>query len=162
MSHVQVVLKNITVRPITIKQGVKVAVIEAANAVPQMLAPKEIGEGMEAVSKSAQGRINNMNPKAHSSELEGMPKVEVDRTPLSAEQIEVLFTKIDFGEGTKEWTNKQCETARALLVKYSFLFAMDSMDLGKTDLVKHHIELTNYTPIKDWYRWILPQQYEEV
>ena len=39
---------------------------------------------------------------------------------------------------------------------------MDSMDLGKTDLVKHHIELTNYTPIKDRYRQILPQQYEEV
>ena len=46
-------LKNITARPITIKQGVKAAVIEAANAVPQMLAPKEIGEGIEAVSKSA-------------------------------------------------------------------------------------------------------------
>ena len=28
------------------------------------------------------------------------------------------------------------------------------MDLGKTDLVKHHIELTNYTPIKDRYRRI--------
>ena len=52
--------------------------------------------------------------------------------------------------------------ARALLVKYSFLFTMDSMDLGKTDLVKHHIELTNYTPIKDWYRQIPPKQYEEV
>ena len=49
-----------------------------------------------------------------------------------------------------------------MLTKYSFLFAMDSMDLGKTDLVKHHIELTNYTPIKDRYRRIPPQQYEEV
>ena len=32
----------------------------------------------------------------------------------------------------------------------------------KTDLVKHHIELTNYTPIKDRYRRIQPQQYEEL
>ena len=72
------------------------------------------------------------------------------------------MTKIDFGEGTKEWTQEQKERARALLTKYSFLFAMDSMDLGKTDLVKHHIELTNYTPIKDRYRRIPPQQYEEV
>ena len=127
-----------------------------------MLAPKEIGGGMEAVSKSAQGGINTKNPKAYSSEPEGKPKAEVDQTPLSAEQIEVLLTKIDFGEGTKEWTDEQREKARALLVKYSFLFAMDSMDLGKTDLVKHHIELTNYTPIKDQYRWIPPQQYKEV
>ena len=39
-------LKNITARPVTIKQGVKVAVIKAANAVPKMLAPKELGGGM--------------------------------------------------------------------------------------------------------------------
>ena len=58
--------------------------------------------------------------------------------------------------------DEQHEKARTLLVKYSFLFAMDSMDLGKTNLVKHHIELTNYTPIKDRHRRILPQQYEEV
>ena len=37
---------------------------------------------------------------------------------------------------------------------------MDSVNLGKTDLVKHHIELTNYTPIKDRYRQIPPQQYD--
>ena len=65
-------------------------------------------------------------------------------------------------KGTKEWTQEQKERARALLTKYSFLFAMDNLDLGKTDLVKHHIELTNYTPIKDRYRRIPPQQYEEV
>ena len=74
----------------------------------------------------------------------------------------MLLTKIGFNEGTTGWTNEQREEARTLLVKYSFLFAMDSMDLSKTDLVKHHIELNNYTPIKDWYRQILPQQYEEV
>ena len=31
-----------------------------------MLAPKEIGGGIEAVSKSAQGAINTENPEAHS------------------------------------------------------------------------------------------------
>ena len=149
---VEVMLKNITAGPIMIKQGVKVAVIEAANAVPKMLAPKEIGGEVEAVSKSAQGGINTNNPDVHSSEPEGKSKAEVNRTPLSAEQIEVLLTKIGFDEGTKGWADEQCKNARALLVKYSFLFAMDSLDLGKTDLVKHHIELTNYTPIKDWHR----------
>ena len=161
-NRVEVILKNITARPITIKQGVKVAVIQAANAVPKMLAPRQIGEGMEAVSKSAQGGINTKNPNTHSAGLEGKSKTEVDQTPLSAEQVEVLLTKIGFNEVTTGWTDEQCKEARTLLVKYSFLFAMDSMDLGKTDLVKHHIELNNYTPIKDQYRRILPQQYEEV
>ena len=74
----------------------------------------------------------------------------------------MLLAKIGFNEGTTGWTDEQQEEARTLLVKYSFLFAMDRMDLGKTDLVKHHIELNNYTPIKDRYRQIQPQQYEEV
>ena len=39
---------------------------------------------------------------------------------------------------------------------------MDSMDLGKTDLIQHHIELTDYTPIKDRYRRIPPHWYDEV
>ena len=77
-NRVEVMLKNITARPITINQGVKVAVIEAANAVPKVLAPKEIGEGVEAVIKSAQGGINTKNTKTHSSEQEGKPKAEVD------------------------------------------------------------------------------------
>ena len=131
---------------------IKVAVIEAANAVPKMLAPKQIGEGMEAVSKSAQGGINTKNPNTHSTGLEGKSKTEVDQTPLSAGQVEVLLTKISFKEGTTGWTDEQCKEARTLLVKNSFLFAMDGMDLGKTDLVKHHIKLNNYTPIKDRYR----------
>ena len=77
-SCVEVMLKNITARPITIKQGVKVALIEATNAVHQMLAPKETGGGMKAVSKSAKIGINTKNPKTHSSGPEGKPKAEVD------------------------------------------------------------------------------------
>ena len=168
-NRVEVMLKNITAQSITIKLGEKVARIEPANAVPHMLAPK-LQEGVvPIVNKSAEAgleagtRGSGLKPQPQGSKKEpNKNKAEVDRTPLSAEQIETLLTKIDLGEGTKEWTQEQKERARALLTKYSFLFAMGSMDLGKTDLVKHHIELTNYTPIKDRYRRIPPQQYEEV
>ena len=36
------------------------------------------------------------------------------------------------------------------------------MDLGKTDLIQHHIKLINYMPIKDRYCRIPPHQYDEV
>ena len=36
------------------------------------------------------------------------------------------------------------------------------MDLGRTDLIQHHIDLTDYTPIKDRYHRIPPHQYDEV
>ena len=168
-NRVEVMLKNITARPITIKSGEKVAKFEPANIVPHMLAPQSPESVDPMVSKSAEAgleagtRGSCLKPRPQgSNKKSGKTKAEVDRTPLSARQIEMLLTKIDFDDRTKEWTQEQKERAKALLTKYNFLFAMDSMDLGKTDLVKHHIELTNYTPIKDKYRRIPPQQYKEV
>ena len=57
---------------------------------------------------------------------------------------------------------EQQRQVKEVIWKYSFLFAMDSSDLGHTDLVKHHIELTDYTPIKDRYQHIPSHQYDEV
>ena len=155
-SRVEVMIENITARPVVVKSGVRIARVEPANAVPNMLALKLQEDGVPVVHKSAEVGLGagKVEPKK--------AQAEVDQTPLSAEQIEVLLSKIDFKEGTKEWSEDQRERARAALTKYSFLFAMDSLDLVKTDLVKHHTELTNYAPIKDRYRRIPPQQYEEV
>ena len=36
-------MKNLTARPVTIHQGVKVATMSVANIVPHMLAPEEVG-----------------------------------------------------------------------------------------------------------------------
>ena len=152
--RVQVMIKNITARLITIKQGEKVARIKAANVVPQMLAPKIVEESISILSKSVQ-------LGTESEEIS--QETEVDRTPLSAEQFEMLLTKLNLiNEGAKDWSPQQKDKAKQVLCGYSFLFAMNSTDLEKTDLVKHHIELRNYTPIKDRYRRILPHQYEEV
>ena len=73
-----------------------------------------------------------------------------------------LFEQIKLEEGTSHWTEEQCSRVRTVIEKYSFLFAMNSLDLGQTDLVKHDIQLDNYIPIKDRYRRIPPHQYEEV
>ena len=89
-------------------------------------------------------------------------KSEVDKTPLTPEQMKQLFEQIKLEEGTSHWTEEQRSWVRTVIEKYSFLFAMSSSDLGRTDLVKHHIQLDNYTPIKDRYRRIPPHQYEEV
>ena len=88
------------------------------------------------------------------------PKLEVDRMPLSPDQMKRLFEQIKLEEGTSNWTEEQFSKVQTVIDKYSFLFAMDSLDLGWTDLVKHHIQLDNYTPIKE-YR-IPPHQYKEL
>ena len=107
-SHrVQVMIKNITARPIKVQSGNRVANVEAANVVPDMLAPKV---DQKLISKSAkvdheadtQGSSHDAQPRGQTRDPENTKK-EVDRTPLSSEQLELLFDKINFVEGTKDW-----------------------------------------------------------
>ena len=182
--RVKVMIKNLTARVIKVQQGSKVASIEAANVVPHMLAPQEM--------QSPQNNVNTMKNAHVEVSREDLPmsddddstgatskeqddvapsgstikgatsKPEVDRTPLSPEQMKILFEQIKLEEGTAEWTEEQKNRVKSVIENYSFLFAMNSLDLGRMDLVKHHIELNNYTPIKDRYHRIPPHQYEEV
>ena len=80
---------------------------------------------------------------------------------LTADQLKELHEKLQLKERTIGW-EPELKTKLHELVKEYFLFAMNSMDLGKTDLIQHHIELTDYTPIKDRYRQIPPLQYDDV
>ena len=83
-------------------------------------------------------------------------KPEVDRMPLSPKQMKIIFKQFKLEEGTAEWTEEQRNRVKSVIEKYSFLFAMNNLDLGRTDLLKHHIELKDYTPIKDRYCRIPP------
>ena len=49
-----------------------------------------------------------------------------------------------------------------VIERYHHIFAVEDLELGRTDLVKHEIKLTNYVPFKERYRRIPPHQYEEV
>ena len=85
------------------------------------------------------------------------PKLE----PLSPEKEKLLFEKVDL-LGVKEWSSEDQEKVKELFREYEQLFALDDLDLRHTLIVKHKIELDDYKPFKDRYRWIPPHQYEEV
>ena len=185
--RVKVMIKNLTARVVKVQQGSKVASLEAANVVSHMLAPQETQSPQTNVKtmKSTNVEVSSQDFLTSSKNLKndercttsmgvsdvapsGDPievapsKPEVDRTPLSPEQMKILFEQIKLEEGTTDWTEEQKNRVKSVIEKYSFLFAMNSLDLGQTDLVKHHIELKDYTPIKDRYCRIPPHQYEEV
>ena len=61
-------------------------------------------------------------------------KPEVDRMPPTPEEMKQLFEQIKLEEGTSHWTEEQCSRVWTVIEKYSFLFAMNSLDLGRTDL----------------------------
>ena len=177
-SHrIHVMMKNLTTRTVTIHQGVKIATMSAANIVPHMLAPEEVKvkvppknfendvkipmkatsimEGSRSSPVKGGVRKGSVELPLRQSTVED-EKPKLDRTPLGEEQLEKLYEITKLAEGTAEWTNEQQQKARDLIKEYSFLFAMNSLDLGRTNIVKHKIDLTDYTPIKDRYRCIPP------
>ena len=168
--RIYVMMKNLTARTVTIHQGVKIATMSAANVVPHMLAPEEENEKspsenlenditilMKSVSVEKDGRCGSVEGDTRGSTV-NLPrrqstveneKPELDQTPLEGVQLEKLYELTKLAEGTAGWMEEQQQRAKDVIKKYSFLFAMETLDLGRTNLVKHKIELTDYTPIKD-------------
>ena len=52
--------------------------------------------------------------------------------------------------------------ARDLLCSYSDIFPKHDLNMDKTDLIKHHIQLTEHNPFKESYRRIPPHLYDEI
>ena len=133
-------MQNYSCRQITVKAKSIVAIISVANSVPGKIALKELGGNI-----SEGERQGKMPPK------------------LTQEQLNKLLTKLEFrGPESVGWTEMDQQEALTFLTDYGIVFAEDDMDLGKTSLVKHHINLTDYRSFKERYRCIPPHQYEEV
>ena len=65
-------------------------------------------------------------------------------------------------EGLNSWTGEQQQSARDLLVDSAEVFAKSDLDLGKCNIIKHAIKITDPKPFNEHYRRIPPHLYEEV
>ena len=59
-------------------------------------------------------------------------------------------------QGLTEWPELEQEQARELLLKWEHLFVHSDLDLGKTALIKHKIQLMDQMPFKEHYQCIPP------
>ena len=59
-------------------------------------------------------------------------------------------------QGLTEWPESEQKQARELLLKWEHLFTYSDLDLGKTALIKHKIQMTDQMPFKKHYRCIPP------
>ena len=146
-SNVNMSLRNLTSRSITVKTKSVVAQVAAANVVLPMLVPKIPQESEKHEDK-------RMKSPYMSSET----PIKVQ---LTQEQLEKLFDKIDFSR-IKDLGNEDQEEVWKLIKDFGFLFALNDLDLGKISIVKHTIKLTDYTPFKERYHRSPPHQFEEV
>ena len=59
-------------------------------------------------------------------------------------------------------TSEQVNLVEKLLLKWKDVFSLHDLDLGKTSLTKHHINLTDPTPFKERHRRIPPAMVQSV
>ena len=100
------------------------------------------------------------------------PDLEEDSKPqnLNSENIENTSVEDDGSwilnlidlSGLEDWPENLQHEAKEMLKRNAKVFSKDDMDMGRTNLVKHHIKLTDPVPFKEAYRRIPPQMYDEV
>ena len=91
------------------------------------------------------------------------PNLGKSDQPTSSEEDDGswILKLIDLS-GLEKWSEDDKNAAIEMIKRNANVFSKNDMDMGRTNLVKHHIELTDPIPFKESYRRIPPQMYDEV
>lgn len=73
--------------------------------------------------------------------------------------MKCILDKVSISDSLTDSEKQECQ---GLIAEYQDIFSTSSIDIGSTDKVHHHIELTDPTPFKQKYRRIPPAMIEEV
>ena len=126
-----------------IAKGQQVALVSAANQVPNMLAPKYV------------------KPESEKDEKILANRADFIRSQKNLKRITKLWEQLDI-TGSDSWTEKQKVKIKQVFEDYSDVFALNPLELGRTSLVKHTIKVVDPKPFKERYRRIPPHQFEEI
>ena len=85
-----------------------------------------------------------------------------DQRTSSEEDDGFWILKLIDLSGLEKWSEDDKNAAIEMIKRNANIFSKNDMDMGRTNLVKHHIELTDPIPFKESYRRIPPQMYDEV
>ena len=91
------------------------------------------------------------------------PELGKSDQPTSSEEDDGswILKPIDLS-GLEKWSEDDKNAAIEMIKRNANIFSKNDMDMGRTNLIKHHIELTDPIPFKESYRRIPPQMYDEV
>ena len=64
--------------------------------------------------------------------------------------------------GLEDWPEHLQIEVKEMLKRNAKTFSKTDLDMGRTNLVKHHVKLTEPIPVKEAYRRIPPKMYDEV
>ena len=117
-----------------------IAKVSAANVVPHSLAPNLDNETMLKQFEQCWEQLQ-------AQENVGQP-IDPKVPELTPEKEKLLFNKINL-TGVQGWDPALIEEAQQLFREYAHIFALESLDMGHTSMVKHKIRLDNYTPFNE-------------
>ena len=140
-SKVKVHVMNYSNKPVQLPAKMVIGVVSATKVVPTMIAPKKMLE--EGLYQTPNKTLETGKQKAE--ELAQRRKLVVEQIDLSS---------------IKNWSKSFQQQVNELLIEFQDIFALSDLELGKTNLVKHHISVTNPVPFKDRHASIPPSQFE--
>ena len=140
-SKVKVLVTNSSNKLVQLPAKMVIGVISAVNVVPAMIAPKTMLE------------------KDWDQALSHTLEPERQRVKGLAERGKLVVEKIDLSS-IQSWSTSLQQQVKELLIEFQDIFALNDLELGKTNLVKHHIPVTNPVPFKDRHARIPPSQFE--
>ena len=184
--RVSALVENKSNTNITIPARTVICQLGLANKIPKLLYPgddcdndqdpegfDETDEGLtykqyeqyRAVSEQLDSEMNNGTQGVTIEDIG--PEHGIDGTDSNDTQSDDqddgswILDLIDLS-GIKDWPEQLQHDTREMLKRNAKVFSKDDMDMGRTNLVKHHIKLTDPAPFKEAYRRIPPQMYDEV
>ena len=99
--------------------------------------------------------VPNFTPKQSNEQRDTTESVDCkDNGEWLLEQLDLT--------GLEEWSKDLQEKAKNMLKRNASIFSKHDLDMGRTNLVKHNIILTDPIPFKERYRTIPPQLFSEV
>ena len=93
-----------------------------------------------------------------------VPKIQTPKEQDPIEQGEDntwMLDQLYFSE-LDRWSGDQQQATKNLLYEYSGIFSENDLHLGKCNILKHNIKLTDHQPFKERYRRIPPHLFVEV
>ena len=182
--RVSALIENKTNANITIPARTVVCQLGLANKIPKLVYPgddcdtdqdpeglDETDEGLtykqyeqyRTVSEQLESELNDVTQGVKIEDIGPEDEKSDFNDTQSNEQDDGswILNLIDLS-GIKNWPEKLQQDAKDMLKRNAQVFSKDDMDMGRTNLVKHHIKLTDPAPFKEAYRRIPPQMYDEV
>ena len=142
-------VRNFSPDTVLIPARTKIAVVQAANKIPDMVCPKQLFDQDEESSEDT-----DEGSKEDSSNKSEEPEPEPGTYAW-------LKTKCDLS-GMFHWKKEDQKLADECFEDYIDLFSVGELDLGKTKLTEHRINLDDDKPFKERYRTIPSHMYDEV